>query len=61
MFVAAGCEYKAIAEVFTATANTNGQMSIAFNDVSDEAQANAIEVLSGGTTLLAEAEGDVDS
>jgi hypothetical protein len=52
IFATAGGEYKAVAESFTATANSNGTISIQFVTVKDNAQVNGIEIspAGGGTT-----------
>ena len=52
IFATAGGEYKAVAEPFTATANSNGTISIQFVTVKDNAQVNGIEIspAGGGTT-----------
>ncbi len=52
IFATAGGEFKAVAEPFTATANSNGTISIQFVTVKDNAQVNGIEIspAGGGTT-----------
>jgi beta-galactosidase len=52
IFATAGGEYKGVAESFTATANSNGTISIQFVTVKDNAQVNGIEIspAGGGTT-----------
>jgi hypothetical protein len=47
IFAAAGGEYKAVVEQFTATAPTNGVITVQFTTVKDNAQVNGIEILSG--------------
>jgi Malectin domain len=49
ILAAAGAEYKAVVEQFTVPADSSGRMTIQFTTVKDNAQVNAIEVLSGGT------------
>ncbi|MDQ2873434.1 MAG: malectin, partial [Actinomycetota bacterium] len=44
----AGAEFKAVVEQFTIPASSSGQITIQFTTVKDNAQVNAIEVLSGG-------------
>ncbi len=54
IFAEAGGKDRAIAKDFTATANTNGQIEIAFTGATDStAQVNAIELLSGTTVVQA--------
>ena len=52
IFATAGGEFKAVDEPFTATANSNGTISIQFVTVKDNAQVNGIEIspVGGGTT-----------
>jgi hypothetical protein len=52
IFATAGGEFKAVDEPFTATANSNGTISIQFVTVKDNAQVNGIEIspAGGGTT-----------
>src|SRR3984885_1156372 len=52
ILAAAGGEYKAVAEPFTATANSNGTISSQFVTVKVNAQVNGIEIspAGGGTT-----------
>jgi hypothetical protein len=42
-----GGEYKAVVEQFTATAPTNGVITVQFTTLKDNAQVNGIEILSG--------------
>lgn len=44
IFLAAGAEYKARVETFSAVANSSGQIVIGFTTVKDNAQVNGIEV-----------------
>ena len=44
IFATAGGENKAVAESFTATANSTGTITIQFVTVKDNAQVNGIEV-----------------
>jgi len=56
VFATAGAEYKAVDETFTATANSSGQIVIAFTTASGSSYfcaVNGIELLSGGTPVLA--------
>jgi hypothetical protein len=46
IFAAAGGEYKAIAESFTATADASGKITIKFTSVRDNAKVDGIEILS---------------
>jgi hypothetical protein len=48
IFATAGGEFKAVAEPFTATANSNGTVSIQFVTVKDNAQVNGIEISPAG-------------
>ena len=52
IFATAGGEFKAVAESFTATASSNGAITIQFVTVKDNAQVNGIEIspVGGGTT-----------
>jgi hypothetical protein len=54
IFATAGGEFKAVAESFTATANSSGAVTIQFVTVKDNAQVNGIEITptsgGGGTT-----------
>ena len=52
IYAAAGGEFKGVAESFTATANSNGTLSVQFVTVKDNAQVNGIEIspAGGGTT-----------
>ena len=52
IFATAGGEFKAVDEPFTATANSNGTITIQFVTVKDNAQVNGIEMTpaGGGTT-----------
>ena len=52
IFATAGGEFKAVDEPFTATANSNGTITIQFVTVKDNAQVNGIEIApaGGGTT-----------
>ena len=52
IFATAGGEFKAVDEPFTATANSNGTITIQFVTVKDNAQVNGIEIspVGGGTT-----------
>jgi hypothetical protein len=49
IFAAAGAEYKAVVEQFTASANSGGSITIQFTTVKDNAQVNGIEVLPTGS------------
>ena len=54
IYAAAGGEYKAVAETFTATTDANGQITVTFSDgPAGNAQINGIEVLSlpGGAPI----------
>ncbi|HEV3298088.1 MAG TPA: malectin domain-containing carbohydrate-binding protein [Planctomycetaceae bacterium] len=56
LFATAGAIDKALAETFTAAANSNGQIVIAFSTVSgskSDASVNGIELYSGSTQVLA--------
>ena len=54
VFSAAGGQYKAVAETFTATADGNGQITISFNyGNSGFPTVNGVELFSGGTQILA--------
>ena len=44
IFATAGGEFKAVAESFTATANSSGAITIQFVTVKDNAQVNGIEI-----------------
>jgi hypothetical protein len=50
IFAAAGAEYKAVVEQFSATASSSGAITIQFTTVKDNAQVNGIEVLAGGSS-----------
>jgi hypothetical protein len=45
ILAAAGAEYKAVVEQFTATASSTGTITIQFTTVKDNAQVNGIEIL----------------
>jgi hypothetical protein len=56
IFATAGAKYKAVAETFTATANSNGQIVISFTEATgsiDGPSVNGIELFSGHTPVLA--------
>ncbi|HLV99978.1 MAG TPA: malectin [Ktedonobacterales bacterium] len=48
IFATAGGEYIAVVEQFSATASSSGSITIQFTTVTDNAQVNGIDVLSGG-------------
>jgi hypothetical protein len=47
ILAAAGAEYKAVVEQFTAAADSSGRITVQFATVKDNAQVNGIEILSG--------------
>ncbi|HEY5361240.1 MAG TPA: malectin domain-containing carbohydrate-binding protein, partial [Streptosporangiaceae bacterium] len=46
ILAAAGAEYKAVVEQFTIPADSTGKITLQFATVKDNAQVNAIEILS---------------
>jgi hypothetical protein len=50
IFAAAGGEFIAVVEQFSATASSSGAITIQFTTVTDNAQVNGIEVLSAGSS-----------
>ncbi|HEX3965928.1 MAG TPA: putative Ig domain-containing protein, partial [Trebonia sp.] len=50
IFAAAGGEYKAVVEPFTATASSTGTITIQFVTVKDNAQVNGIEITPAGSS-----------
>src|SRR5262249_33858619 len=53
IFATGGALYKAVVQQFTATADGSGQIVAVFTGVNGIAQGSGIEVLSGGTQVLA--------